>query len=110
MTGCPLAQPFVELVAIDHPHEPVTDRHPYRAIRRRNHSRSGGAGDQQAEGDVEVLEQAGRHRAAARLDPTRAVEQQHLAAGQGEIVRRRGTGRSAAYDDDVEALHPCSPR
>ena len=72
--------------------------------RRRDHPRRGGAGDQQLVRDGEVLDQARRDGAAAGLDAPGAVEQQHRAAGAGQVVGRGRAGRAAADHDRVEGL------
>ena len=100
-----LAQPLVEHLAIDHADEAAVDRHVDLLAGGRHHARRRDARDEQVLGNVELLDQRRRNRAAARLDAAGAVEQQH-AAGRGardrsprsrRRVRRRPRRRRTSH-------------
>jgi hypothetical protein len=89
-----LAQPFIELVAVDHADEAAFDRDVDLLVGRRHHARRLRPRHQQRIGDGEVLDQARRDRAAAGLGAAGAVEQQHrMAARASSWPRWRRQGR-----------------
>ena len=94
LLGRARAQEFVEDVAVDHADEAVLHRHVDGLARGRDHARRADARAQEVIGDVEILDEARRYGAAARLDASLPVEQQDAPAHPGEIARRgcaRGT-------------------
>lgn len=105
--GGPLAQPFVELLAVDHADEAALDGDVDLDRLGRDHARGRGAGDEEVVGDGEVLDGTRRNRAATGLDPPGAVQQQHAAALAREVIGCRGTRRPAAHHDRVEIDDGC---
>jgi hypothetical protein len=92
------------MLAIDHADEAVTDRHVDVARARRHHPGAANTSDQKRIGNREVADQPRRDRAAARLDPSGLVEEQHAVSGRGEVRGRGCSGRAAAHHHDVEDL------
>ena len=82
------AQPFVELVAVDHADETAVDRHRHRLAGWRDHPCRSHLGLQQMIGNGEIADQPRGNRAAARFDPSGAIEQQHMPPGTRKIGRR----------------------
>jgi hypothetical protein len=97
-----LAQPFIELLAIDHAHETAFDRNIYFGIRWRDHACRARFGDQQVIRYIKVANCARRYCATTGFDATRAVQQQNASSAPRKIMGCSGTGRAAAYDDDIE--------
>ena len=66
------------------------------------------AGDEQMGRDIEIANQARRNGAAAGFYASRPIEQKHLAAAAGEIMRGGCAGRTAADDDDIKVFQASS--
>jgi hypothetical protein len=86
------AQELVEMLPVDHADEAVLDRDVDAPPGGGDHARGGDLGDELIFGDVEIADQARRDRAAAGLDPARAVDQRHLVPRPGEVFGSGCTG------------------
>ena len=109
----PDAEPFVEMLAVDHADEAIADRHVGGAMRGRVDAGRASLGDEKRVGNFEVLDQSGRNCAATRLDPAASVEQEDFSAAPGKIVgggRTRGATTNNHRVIDVfgsgHAVHP----
>ena len=106
---CPLTQPLVEMLAVDHAHEAVVDRDIDPDVFGRHHPCRGGACHQKRLGDEEIGNQTRWNRTAAGLDAARAINQQNAVTGAREIIRCGGTCRATADHDCVKYLCHFNP-
>ena len=107
-----LAQPLVEVFAVDHADAAAFDRDVDLFVARRDHARRMGAGDQHRFGNREVCDQPRRDRTAAGFDAPCPIEQQHAMAGAGQVIGGGGAGRATTDDDGVvvQGAHACTSR
>ena len=111
MAGGALAQPLVKGVAVDHAHKAIFNRDVDAVVAGRNHARAACTCHQQVVWDFKVFDQARGNGAAAWLDASAAIEQEHAPALLGQIVCRGGARWAAANDHRVEVVccHGCCP-
>ena len=102
--GGALAQPFVELVAIDHADKAVFDRDVHPHVLGRDHTRGSGMRHEQLIRNGEIFDEPWWYGAPTWLGAACPIEQQHRATGPCEIVRRRGSCRAATYYNDVKCF------
>ncbi len=99
--GGAVAQILVELVAVHHADKAVVDGNIDLVVGGRDHAGTTHLGHQQVVGDVEVLDQARRDRAAAGFGAALAVEQQHAPALAHQIVCGGRARRPSAHHHKV---------
>jgi len=107
------AQPFVEPIPVDHADEAPLDGDVDLLAGGRDHPSAGGPRDQLLIGHGVISDEPRRDRAAAGLDPTRAIEQRHPAPAARQLMGCGRSGRTAADHhriEDLFGLHPVHPR
>src|SRR6056297_195564 len=106
--GGAFPQELVEMLPVHHADEAAFYRDVHLPLGRRDHPRGVDLGHELVFGDVEVRDEPRRDRTAARLYPTRAVDEGDLSAPAREILCRCGPRRAASDDDDI-VMHVHSP-
>ena len=101
------AQKRVEILAVDHADIAVLDRDIDLTPGRRDHARGVHLRQQLIFGDVEVLHQRRRDRAATGLDAPFPVQKRHTVTRSHQIQRGRGTRWTTSNNDDI--IHDHSP-